>query len=144
MCLTLSSRRPLSYRNQFVDLLWESDLAVFMVREILQGKAFLVLNTWRAPVQKRLKQSTLNFANTFRTGCWTKMRPRLAIIHSFIIEIIRWVLKAYFSLKYIKADYSKNIWKEENGYENFVCPLIGYISMQINYWKLHFCWCWSS
>ena len=33
----------------------ELDVAVFMVRGILLGKSFWVVNTWRAPVRKRLK-----------------------------------------------------------------------------------------
>ena len=48
------------------------DVAVFMVRGISLGNGFWVVNTWRAPVRKRLKRSTLNFANTFLTKCCTK------------------------------------------------------------------------
>ena len=44
------------------------DVAVFMVRVISIGNDFWVLKTWRPPVRKRLKRSTLNFAHTFLTG----------------------------------------------------------------------------
>ena len=47
-----------------------------MVRGISPGKGFWVVNTWRAPTWKWLKRSTLNFAQTFLTGCWTKTWPR--------------------------------------------------------------------
>ena len=35
-------------------------------------ESFWVVNTWRAPVRKRLKGSTLNFAHRFLTDCCTK------------------------------------------------------------------------
>ena len=64
----------------------------------------------------------------------------LTMSHAFLIAIIRWVLKAYFAWKQLKTDYAKNIWKEENHGHGFVYPLVGYISAQINFWKLQFCW----
>ena len=44
----------------------------------------------------------------------------LTLSHSFFIETIRRVLKAYFTWKQIKADYSKYIQKVENGEQDFV------------------------
>ena len=51
------------------------DVAVFMVRGISLWKRFWVVSTWRAPVRKRLKGSTLNFAHAFLTDCCTKPCP---------------------------------------------------------------------
>ena len=59
-------------------VLREFDVAVFMVWGILLGKSFWVVNTWRAPVRKRLKGSTLNFAHTFLTDCCKKPCPRFS------------------------------------------------------------------
>ena len=47
----------------------EFDFLVFTVKGISLRKGFWVVNTWRAPVRKLFKQSTLNFAHTFLTGC---------------------------------------------------------------------------
>ena len=55
-----------------------------MVRGISLGKSFSAVNTSRAPVQKRLKLSPLNFAHTFLTGCCTKPCPRFPINELFI------------------------------------------------------------
>ena len=52
------------------------DIVVFMVRGISLVNGFWVVKTWRTPVRKRLKQSTLNFAHTFLTDCCTKPCPR--------------------------------------------------------------------
>ena len=41
-------------------------------------------------------------------------------------------MKASFAWKQLKVDYSKNIWKEKNRGQGFVCPLIGYISVKKN------------
>ena len=46
-------------------------------------------------------------------------------------------MKRYFAWKQLKIDYSTNIWEEQNHGQDFTCPLLGYISVQINYWKLH-------
>ena len=48
---------------------------------------------------------------------------------SFFIAIARRVLKACFAWKQLKVEYSKNIWKEENREDGFVCLLVGYISV---------------
>ena len=58
-----------------------------------------------------------------------KTMPAFCLIMScsFFIAIIRRVLKAYFSRKQWKADYSKYIWKEKNQGHGFVCLLVGYI-----------------
>ena len=53
----------------------------------------------------------------------------LIMSHSFFIAIIQRVLKAYFTWKQLKVDYSKNTWKEENRGHSFVCLLVGYISV---------------
>ena len=53
---------------------------------------FWVVNTWRAPVRKRLKRSTLNFARTFLAEFCTN----LTMSCSFFIAMIRRVLKALF------------------------------------------------
>ena len=53
----------------------EFDVAVFIVS---LEKSFWVVNTWRAPVQKRLKGSILNFAHTFLTDCCTKLFRRFS------------------------------------------------------------------
>ena len=52
--------------------------------------------------------------------------------YSFFIAITRQALKAYFSSKQLKVDYSKYIWKEENRGHGFVCILVGYISVKKN------------
>ena len=45
--------------------------------------------------------------------------------------MIRQDLKVHLAQKQLKADYSKNIWQEENCSRNFVCPLAGYLSVQL-------------
>ena len=45
----------------------------------------------------------------------------LAMNHSFFIGIIGCFLKAYFTLKQLKANYLKNR-KDENRGHSFVCP----------------------
>ena len=42
----------------------------------------------------------------------------------------RRALKTYFGLKQLKVDYSKNIWKEENPGNGFICLFVGYISVK--------------
>ena len=64
----------------------------------------------------------------------------LIMSHSFFIAIIRRVFKAYSAWKWLKVDYSKNTWKEENRGHGFVYLLVGYTSVTKNYWKLQFCW----
>ena len=49
---------------------------------------------------------------------------------SFFIAITRRALKANFARKQLKEDYSKNIWKEENRGHDFLCLLVGYISVK--------------
>ena len=39
-------------------------------------------------------------------------------------------MKAYFALKQLIVDYSKNLWKERNRGHNFACLLVGYISVK--------------
>ena len=39
-------------------------------------------------------------------------------------------MKACFTWKELKVDYSKNIWKEKNHGHGFVCPFVGYISVK--------------
>ena len=46
------------------------------LEEFRQGKSFWVVNTGRAPVRKRFKGSTINFANTFLTDYCTKLCAR--------------------------------------------------------------------
>ena len=106
---------------------------------------FLMVNTWRAPVQKRLEGSTIKFAHTFLTDCCSRLPAFFLIMsYSLFIAITRRALKAYFAWKQFKVDFSKNIRKEENHGHGFVCLLVGYISVRKNYWKLQFCWCRSS
>ena len=108
------------------------DVAVFVVRRISLVKSFWMVNTWWAPVRKRFKGSTLNFAHTFLTDCCTKAVPAFFLImsYSFFIAITRRTLKAYFTWKQLKVDYSKNTWKEENRGHSFVFLLVGYISVK--------------
>ena len=55
----------------------------------------------------------------------------LMMSYSFFIAITRQALKAHFTRKQLKVDYSKNIWKEEkNRGHGFVCLLVGYISVK--------------
>ena len=49
----------------------EFTVAGLMVKWILLGKVFWVVNTWRAPVQKQLKWLTLDFVCIFLTR-WMK------------------------------------------------------------------------
>ena len=60
----------------------------------------------------------------------------LIMSYSFFIAITRRALKAYFAWKQLKVDYSKNIWKEENRGNGFICISVGCISVKKNYWKL--------
>ena len=48
----------------------------------------------------------------------------------FFTTIFRRVLKKYFAQKQWKADFSKNIWKEENHGQHFGYVLIHCISME--------------
>ena len=50
--------------------------------------------------------------------------------YPFFIAITRRALKAYFARKRLKADYSKNIWKEENRGHCFIYLLVGCISVK--------------
>ena len=146
-CLTSKiSKTNLTDDNLIRKCVWrEFDVAFFMVRGISLGKRFSVVSTWRAPVRKRLKPSTLNFEHTFLTDCCTKPCPFFLIMsHSFFIAIILRVLRAHFAWKQLKVDYSKNVWKEQNRGQSFVCLLVGYISVKKDYWKLQFYWCRSS
>ena len=107
-------------------------------RGTLQGKDFWVLNIWRPLIQKWLKQLNLKIGYIFITECWTKMYPRFFwqwFIH-FLLQEFDEFLKRIMHGKYLKVDYSVNIWKEENRIHGFVCPLIGYISLQMNYCSL--------
>ena len=52
--------------------------------------------------------------------------------YSFFILTTQQALKAYFAWKQLKLDYSKNIWKEENHGQGFVCLLFSYISEKKN------------
>ena len=56
------------------------DVVVFMVRGISLGNGFWVVNTWRAPVQKQLQESIVNFAHTFLTDCCTQISDLSVII----------------------------------------------------------------
>ena len=47
----------------------------------------------------------------------------------FFIAITQRALKVYFAWKQLKADYSKNIWNEENCRHSFACLLVGFISV---------------
>ena len=63
----------------------------------------------------------------------------------FFIAITQQALKVYFAWKQLKADYSKNIWNEENCRHSFACLLVGFISVGKKTKKpLQFCWCRSS
>ena len=116
---------------------------VFMVRGILIGKIFWMVNTWRAPVRKRLKRSILNFAHTFLTDCYTKLWLLFSQkwVH-FLIAITRRALKAYFAWKPSNVDYSKTIWKEVNRGHVFVFSWLATYKWK-NYWKIQLCWCRS-
>ena len=50
----------------------------------------------------------------------------LIMCYWFFIAIIRQALRAYFSWKQLKVDYSKNIWKEENRGHSFASWLAKY------------------
>ena len=66
-------QRNLTDGNFIRKCLWgKFVVATFMFRGISLGKSFWVMKTWRAPVRKRLKGSTLNFAHTFLIVCCTK------------------------------------------------------------------------
>ena len=102
-----------------------------MIRGISLGKSFWVVNTWRAPVRKRFKGSTLNCTHISNRLLQNTVPAFFLIMsYSFFIAITRQALKAYFAWKQLKVDYSKNIWKEENRGHGFVCLLVGYISVK--------------
>ena len=90
---------------------FKEDLMRFSwLEELCYGMGFWVVNTRRAPVQKRVKRSTINFAHTFLADCCTKpCRIFSNNEFSFFIAVIRRVLKTYFAWKQLKVDYSKNI-----------------------------------
>ena len=83
----------------------------FRVGGISLSKSVWVECIWRDSVQKRLKKSTLNFTHTFKTDCSAKgcMHFFLILSYSFFIALA-W---RGFERKQLKADYSKNTWKEQ-------------------------------
>ena len=91
------------------------------LRGISLGKGFWVLNTWRAPVWKLLKRSTLNYAHTFPIACWTKTCPFFFSNNEpFIFHCKKSTsFKSIFAWKQLKVDYSKNTWKERKSRERF-------------------------
>ena len=121
----------------------EFDVPVFIIRGISLGKGLWIVSTCRAPMKK---ENALNY----QLKLWTHISDRIlnkslpsffiSKSHSFFIAIIQRVLKLRFGWQQLKADYSKNIWKEGNRRRGFVCSLIG----SILYWKLQLCCCRSS
>ena len=118
----------------------EFDVSAIMVIGILLGKGFWVVNTWWVPVWKQLKRSTSNFAQTFLTDCYTKLRSYFfpTMSYSFFIAMTRRVLKGYFAWKRLKLDYSKNTWKEENHEHHFVCLFVSYIPVKKKFENCNF------
>ena len=53
----------------------------------------------------------------------------------FVTTILWRVLKMFFAQKQSKADYSKNIWKEESCGHPFICLLAHCISVKKDYWN---------
>ena len=80
ICLTSKISKEISQMVIWSESVFKKKfiVAIFMVRGISLGKSFWVVNTWRAPVWKWLKRSTLNFASTFLTYCCTKSYPRFS------------------------------------------------------------------
>ena len=120
------------HQNMCLKVIWCCN---FHGQKYFAKESFWLLNTWQAPVQKRIKQTTLNFAHTILTACPIKQNCTCGFSdnESFIsIAIIPWVLEVYFVRKWLKVDYWKNIWKEENCGHRFVCSFVEYISVQIN------------
>ena len=102
-----------------------------MVRGIPLGKSFWVVNTWRAPVRKPLKGSTLNFAH-ISNRLLQKTVPAFFLImsYSFFMVITRRALKGYFALKQLKADYSKIFGKKK------IAGTVSFVSWLATYqWK---------
>ena len=115
----------------------ESLVYIFMVRWILVGNGFWVVNTWRAHGRKRLKKSTSNFCTHISNSLLHKTVSAFSLTTSYFCCCCccccccfnNWrVLKAYFSWKQWKIDYSKNIWIEGNRGQSLVCPMVGYIT----------------
>ena len=74
-----------------------------MVTGISLWKGFWMVNTWRAPVRKRLKRSRHIFNRLLH-----KTVPAFFLImsYSFYITITPRVFKAYFAWKQLIVDYS--------------------------------------
>ena len=60
----------------------------------------------------------------------------LTMNHSFVIAIIRPVLKEHFAWNQLKVDYLKSIGKEKKRAYGSICLLVIYISVKKNYRKL--------
>ena len=98
-----------------------------MIRGIVLGKSFWVVNTWRAPARKRLTQSTLNFTHTFLTDCFTKPFPRFSY---------KWVLIFYcnnstrfesvFCMKTVKCRFFEKHFKRRKLRVRF-CLYLGWL-----------------
>ena len=105
------------------------DLAVFRIIGILLRKSFLAVNIYWMPVQNQLKWSVLSFVHKF-------LQTFSLLIWVISYTTILWrVLKMFFAQKQSKADYSKNIWKEESCRHPFICLLAHCISVKKDYWN---------
>ena len=78
ICLTSKISKEIWQTVIWSENVFKENLNFHGYRGILLRKSFWVVNTWRAPVRKRLKGSTLNFAHTFLTDCCTKPCPHFS------------------------------------------------------------------
>ena len=98
-------------------------------RWISLGKSFLVVNNWRAPVQKPLKRSTLTFAHTFLTDCCTKPCPRFFNNKLFIFYCNNSTsFESVFWMKTVKSRLFKKYLKRRKSRARF-CLSLGWLHL---------------
>ena len=95
-----------------------------MVTGISLGKRFWMMNTWRASVRKRLKRSTLNFAHTFLTDCYTKRACVFSNNESFIFYCNNPTsFESIFCMKTVKSRLFKKYLKRRKSRARFCLTL---------------------
>ena len=116
------------------------------LEELLLGKSFWVVNTWRSSVRKWLKGSTLTFADTFLTDA-AQNHARVSPNNELFIFYCNnsTSFESVFCMKTVKSRLFKKIFgkKKIAGTVLLLSWLASYQWKKI-YWKLQFCWCRSS
>ena len=95
-----------------------------MVRGFSLEKRFWVVSTRRAPVPKRLKRSTLNFAHTFLTSCCRKPSRDFSNNESFIFYCNNSTkFESVICMKTVKSRLFKKYLKRRKSQARFGLPL---------------------